>query len=208
VAPSEAPPVALTPAQAAIVRLSAAIAAGVPEDVARRAEGALQAGATPAQVYETVLQSYLFVGFPRAIEAFFAVRPILEDRGGTPAEATPPDPAAWERAGRDLCRRVYGANYERLLETMRSLSPDLGAWMISEGYGKTLSRPGLDPVEREYAVVAILTVGQMWRQLRSHAIGAVNVGGTRAGVRDAIVLCRHWRSDAVIADALAVTGLE
>jgi len=206
--PTPPPPPALTSAQSALVRLSAAIAAGVPEDVARRAEGALQAGATPEQVYETILQSYLFVGFPRAIEAFFAARPVLEDRGGIPAKATPPDLKAQERAGGELCGRVYGTNYERLLSTMRSLSPDLASWMILEGYGKTLSRPALGPVEREYGIVAILTVTRMWRQLRSHAIGAVNVGGTRAGVREAIVLCRHWCRDDVIADAFAVTGLE
>jgi len=205
--PAPAPP-ALTLPQSALVRLSAAIAAGVPEDVARRAEGALQAGATPPQVYETILQSYLFVGFPRAIEALFAARPVLEDRGGIPAAATPPDLAAQERAGQDLCHRVYGSNYERLLSTMRTLSPDLASWMILEGYGKTLSRPALGLVEREYGVVAILTVTRMWRQLRSHAIGAVNVGGTRAGVREAIILCRHWCRDDVIADAFAVTGLE
>lgn len=202
------PPPALTPVQSSLVRLSAAIAAGVPEDVARRAEGALQAGAEPAQVYEAILQSYLFVGFPRAIEALFAARPVLEDRGGIPATATPTDLAAHARAGRDLCRRVYGTNFERLLTTMRSLSPDLAEWMILEGYGKTLSRPALGPVEREYGVIAILTVTRMWRQLRSHAIGAVNVGGTRAGVREAIVLCRHWCRDDVIAEAFAVTGLE
>jgi hypothetical protein len=34
------------------------------------------------------------------------------------------------------------------------------------------------------------------------------VGGTRAGVREAIVLCRHWCRDDVIAEAFAVTGLE
>jgi len=79
--------------------------------------------------------------------------------------------------------------------------------MILEGYGKTLSRPGLGPVEREYAVVAILTATRMWRQLRSHAIGAVNVGGTRAGVKEAIRLTEPWSGRPVVQEALAVTGL-
>ena len=199
---------ALDSGVARLVTLSAAIAAADSESVAREAALALEAGVAPAALYEAILQSYLFVGFPRAIEAFFAARPVLEDRGGIPAKATPMDLAAHTRAGQDLCHRVYGVNYERLLSTMRSLSPDLAEWMILEGYGKTLSRPALAPVEREYAVVAILTVTRMWRQLRSHAIGAVNVGGTRAGVREAIVLCRHWCRDDVIAEAFAVTGLE
>ena len=198
----------LTPVQAAIVRLSAAIAGGPPEDVARRAESAIGAAVSPAAVYEAALQSYLFVGFPRAIEALFAVRPVLADRGGIPRGAATRDPVAWERDGRALCRTVYGSNFDRLLDTMRSLSPDLADWMILEGYGKTLSRPGLGPVERELGVVAILTTTRMWRQLRSHAIGAVHVGGDRAQVREAILLCAPWAGGDAVTQALGVTGLD
>ena len=196
----------LTPAQSALVRVSAAIAAGGAEDVAGRGREALDAGLSAAQLYEAVLQSYLFVGFPRAIEGFFAVGPLLRSRGGA-GTAAPADPDLWRRDGEDLCRRVYGRNYEKLVRVMRDLSPDLAEWMILEGYGKTLSRPGLDPVEREYGVVAILTVTRMWRQLRSHAIGAVNVGGTRADVKDAIGLCVPWCGSAIVNEAYAVTGL-
>ena len=206
---------ALEPVTAALVDLSAAIAAGGAEDVARAATEALEAGAGVPAVYEAVLQSYLFLGFPRAIEAFFAVRPALERRiPGEGALAAPRAPAAapdldvWRRDGEALCRRVYGRNYEKLMETMRDLSPDLASRMILEGYGKTLSRPGLGGVDREYAVVAILTVTRMWRQLRSHAIGAVNVGGTRAGVRAAIERCRRWAADGGIDEALGTVGLE
>jgi alkylhydroperoxidase/carboxymuconolactone decarboxylase family protein YurZ len=80
--------------------------------------------------------------------------------------------------------------------------------MILEGYGKTLSRPALGALEREYCVIAILTVTRMWRQLRSHAIGAVNVGGTRAGVRDAIGRAAPWAGGSAAAEALRVAGLE
>ncbi len=197
---------ALTAAQAAMVTLSAAIGAGDAPSVAEESERALAAGLPAAAVYEAILQSYLFVGFPRAIEGLFAARPILGRSGGTPAEPAPVEPSAWMHAGESLCRRVYGRNYEKLMETMRTLSPDLAVWMVLEGYGKTLSRPALGPVEREYAVVATLTVTRMWRQLRSHAIGAVNVGGTRAGVREAIALCRPWSSEATVREALRVSG--
>lgn len=196
----------LSPAQAALVRLSAAIAAGTGSEIEVRARDALGAGLSPERLYEAVLQSYLFVGFPRAIEAFFAVAPVLRERGIKPrAEAT--DPARWQREGEELCRRVYGRNYEKLISVMRDLSPDLAESMIVEGYGKTLSRPGLGPVDRELAVVAVLTVTRMWRQLRSHAIGAVNVGAARTDVKDAIELCAPWCGDAGVREALDVTGL-
>ncbi len=191
----------------AIARLSAAIAANAPEDVAREAEAAMSAGLSAASVYETILQSYLFVGFPRTIEAFFAAKPLLERHGGIPAAPEPPSSAEWTARGESLCREIYGRHYEKLVDTMRAFSPDLAAWMILEGYGKTLSRPALTPVERETGVLAILTVTRMWRQLRSHAIGTVNVGGTRAGARAAIVAARPWAGDDAVREALATTGL-
>ena len=199
---------ALDSGVARLVTLSAAIAAADSESVAREAALALESGVPAAALYEAILQSYLFVGFPRAIEALFAAREVLERAGGIPKAAVPVDPSGWERAGTALCRRVYGRNYEKLVATMRGLSPDLASWMVLEGYGKTLSRPALGAVEREYAVVAILTVTGAWRQLRSHAIGAVNVGGTRAGVREAITLCAPWGGAAVVEEALGVTGLD
>jgi len=160
-----------------------------------------------AAVYETVLQSYLFVGFPRAIEAFFAAKPILLHHGGIPAAPEPPSPAEWTARGEALCRRVYGRHYEKLVDTMREFSPDLAAWMILEGYGKTLSRQALGPVEREAGVLAILTVTKMSRQLRSHSIGTVSVGGTREIVRAAIEAARPWAGDDAVREALETTGL-
>ena len=192
----------------AIARLSAAIAANAPDDVAREAHAAMGAGLSAAAVYETILQSYLFVGFPRTIEAFFAARPLLEKHRGIPAAPEPPSVETWTAKGEDLCRRVYGRHYDKLVATMRGFSPDLAAWMILEGYGKTLSREGLTPEEREAGVLAILTVGRMGRQLRSHAIGTVNVGGTRAGARAAIESARPWAGDDAVREALHTTGLE
>ena len=200
-----APAASLAPDTAELVSLSAAIAAADPPAIARHASAALASGAAPAAVYETVLQSYLFVGFPRAIEAFLAVRPLLPTAGTAWPRTVEPD--RWRREGEALCARIYGRNYERLVEKMRDLSPDLAQWMILEGYGKTLSRPGLDPATREYAVLAILTVTRMWRQLRSHAIGALHVGGTRDGVRSAIARSGPYADADAVEEALRVAGL-
>ena len=199
---------ALTATQAALVTLSAAIAADDARSIEQAATDAIETGVSPASVYEAVLQSYLFVGFPRAIEALFAAHPVLAREGGLPKAAVGLNPADSRSAGEALCRKVYGKNYEKLMETMRGLSPDLADSMILEGYGKTLSRPALGPVEREYCVVAILTVTRMFRQLRSHALGAVNVGGSRAGVRETIVRCRAWAGEDAVRQALEVAHLE
>jgi len=199
---------ALTVSQAALVTLSAAIAAGSARSIEEAARHAIESGVPPASVYEAVLQSYLFVGFPRTIEALFAAHPVLVGAGGLPKAAVGLSPADWQSAGEALCRKVYGKNYEKLMETMRGLSPDLADSMILEGYGKTLSRPALGPLEREYCVVAILTVTRMLRQLRSHALGAVNVGGSRAGVREAIRRCGPWAGEDAVRQALEIAHFE
>ena len=206
--PSGSGAAALPPAEARLVALSSAIAGGDAAAVAAAAAEALSDGAPPEALYETIVQCYLFVGFPRAIEAFFAAGPALARSGAIPAEASRISPEEWLVAGEALCRQVYGRNYGKLVETMRGLSPDLASWMILEGYGKTLSRPGLSALVREYCVVAILATTRMWRQLRSHAIGAVNVGGTRAGVRRAIELCAPVAGGETVREALRVAGLE
>ncbi len=198
----------LSKAEARLVALSAAIAAGDPGSIATSAEHALRDGATPEETREVLLQSYLFLGFPRAIEAFFAAGPVLHRHGAAPPPAARVEPGIWLEAGEDLCHRVYGRNYVKLVETMRALSPDLASWMVLEGYGKVLSRRGLSATVREYCVIAILTATRMWRQLRSHALGAVNVGGTRAGVRECILLCAPAAGAAAVAEALRVAGLE
>ena len=163
--------------------LSSAIAAGDPDPIATSVKMALRGGAAREEVYEALLQSYLFLGFPRAIEAFFAAGPVLRKHKAVPPPAGPVDPAGWVQAGEALCHRVYGRNYGKLVETMGELSPDLASWMI-------------------------LTTTRMWRQLRSHAIGAVNVGGTRARVRESIALCAPTAGAATVSEALRVAGLE
>jgi len=193
--------------EARLVALSSAIAGGDPDGVAASVKAALRDGATHGEIYEALLQSYLFLGFPRAIGAFFAAGPVLRHEGEPPPAARV-DPGAWLHSGEALCRRVYGRNYEKLVTTLRELSPDLASWMILEGYGKTLSRPGLSAMAREYCIVAMLTTTRMWRQLRSHAIGAVNVGGTRARVRESITLCAPVAGQSAVSEALRVAGLE
>lgn len=68
---------------------------------------------------------------------------------------------------------------------MRALSPELDAWMIEDGYGRTLTRPGLSVIERELVTVAALAALGWERQLEAHRRGAARVGARPAEVRAA-----------------------
>jgi 4-carboxymuconolactone decarboxylase len=81
-------------------------------------------------------------------------------------------------AGERTCARVYGDMYEKLRVNIRDLHPQLDDWMIMEGYGKVLSRPGLDLPRRELCIVAACAASGQDRQLQSHLHGARNAGAS------------------------------
>ena len=144
----------------------------------------LRAAGRQAEVEESLLQSYLFLGFPSAIEAFRRWR-----TDGTPSSAaSDEDPALWWPRGQRTCATVYGDHYEPLRQNIASFHPDLDRWMVLEGYGKVLGRPGLSLAVREMCIVAMLVVQgeKARRQMRSHLKGALNAGVTPADVEATI----------------------
>ncbi|HEU4628521.1 MAG TPA: carboxymuconolactone decarboxylase family protein [Gemmatimonadaceae bacterium] len=158
-----------------LVRLSARVAGGDEESV----RDALRAcvGVAPADwVEEVLLQSYLFAGFPRALNAMRLWRAV----SGRPAPAEDAEAAmpfeAWRQRGERTCAVVYGPFYERLRVNIAMLHPALDAWMIGEGYGKVLGRPMLDLARRELCVMAACVAAQQDRQLHSHLHGALHAG--------------------------------
>jgi alkylhydroperoxidase/carboxymuconolactone decarboxylase family protein YurZ len=65
------------------------------------------------------------------------------------------------------------------------MHPDLATWMIEQGYGRVLARPGLGARERELVTIAVLAASGWERQLVSHLIGAGRLGAAAADVRRA-----------------------
>ena len=163
---------ALDEATQALVVLSAIITGG--SDRAIREAIARAATEIPGMwVEELLLQSYLFAGFPRALNAMREWRRVEPE---ALIGAVPADLDRWREDGEATCAAVYGSMYERLRENIRHLHPSLDEWMITEGYGKVLSRPGLDLARRELCIVAACAAAGQDRQLHSHFHGALNVG--------------------------------
>lgn len=173
---------ALEPGVRALVRVSAALAAGRRPALAAELRRA-GAAAPPQAVEEALLQSYLFLGYPAALDAMRLWREIS---GREPPPAVKEDWESWVRRGEEVCARVYGRQYDALRRNVRSLHPDLERWMLAEGYGKVLARSGLELAERELCIVALLAVRGHEPQLHSHLQGALNAGATPAEVQAAL----------------------
>lgn len=140
----------------------------------------------PDWVEELLLQTWLFAGFPRALNA------TREWRRVSGLEAPLADPHAIDgdaeriTQGEKTCAVVYGRFYERLRLNIRALHPTLDNWMISEGYGTVLSRAPLDLARRELCIIAACAVARQDRQLHSHLHGAVHAGASPEAVQQAL----------------------
>ena len=173
----------MTDGDRALIRVSGALASsdeGALADALSHVHGL----AHDSEVEEVLLQSYLFLGFPASIDAMAAWRRLAGPGSTEPARL---DYTLWEDRGRDVCEAVYVGQYERLRENVRGLHPDLEQWMLVEGYGKVLGRPGLALVMRELCVVATLAVTGASKQLYSHLRGALNAGAPPAEVETALL---------------------
>jgi 4-carboxymuconolactone decarboxylase len=74
--------------------------------------------------------------------------------------------------------------------------------MIVEGYGKVLSRPGLDLPRRELCIVAACAATAQDRQLQSHLHGARNAGVAELVVTDALGALRDAIPEPLLSRAL------
>ena len=169
----------------ALVRLAARIAAGS-ETAVRAGVNETVATETPARwVEEVILQSYLFAGFPRALNAAREYRRVQGKRhSGVLGKGQ--EGADFRALGEATCALVYGKFYNKLRHNIVELHPELDEWMILEGYGKVLSRPGLDLVRRELCIVASCVAAGQDRQLHSHLHGARNVGAPERAISDTL----------------------
>jgi 4-carboxymuconolactone decarboxylase len=179
-----------------LVLLSAAIAAADESDVRDAFADAQRARVPGEWIEELVLQSYLFSGFPRALNAAREWRrqsPRSPSTAATELDAAATEYAndadqlsEWRVRGEATCAAVYDGMYEKLRLNVRDLHPLLDEWMIVEGYGKVLGRPRLDLPRRELCIIAACAATGQDRQLHSHLHGALNVGVEPDVVREAL----------------------
>ena len=156
---------------------------------------ALRRGVRYKTVDEIVLQSHLFLGFPAMIEAsrlLAEVRPRGRNTKNLPQAYSEKDCQRWHREGMAKIRKIYGALFDRLMPYINSFSPQILTWMINEGYGKVLSRPGASFKLRELSIVATLTVTAYENQLMAHIRGAYNSGLEASVLEGAIDNCRYF----------------
>ncbi len=160
--------------------LSGSLAINNPTATERYVRMALTLDIPLRTCYEIILQSYLFAGFPAAIEGMTILAKVYQEHGmALDISRSEYDVALFTSRGEELCQKIYTTSYTAMRERFENITPDLNDWMIIEGYGKTLSRPGVDLLLREFCIVAILMVLRRTNQMYSHIRGAKHCGASQ-----------------------------
>ncbi len=90
--------------------------------------------------------------------------------------------------GWDKLKEIDGEAGEKVIESLKSIAPDLARYTIEYPFGDIYSRQGLDLKSREIATVAALSaMGNAEPQLRVHINAALNVGCTPEEIIEIII---------------------
>jgi alkylhydroperoxidase/carboxymuconolactone decarboxylase family protein YurZ len=138
---------------------------------------------------ETLLQVYLFAGFPRCVNALDLMDETLGPLPPVRPEVLPTGarrrPHLQER-GLALFRRVYGSSTPVVLERIGRRHSEFKEWILEDAYGKVLGRGGLTPADRECLAVALLATLDLPRQQVAHVRGALRCGAKAEDVEATI----------------------
>ena len=78
------------------------------------------------KLYETVLQNYLFAGYPSALSSLKILKEYFP-KIKLP-EAADMNLYHFQKMGEVRCRKVYGDKYEKLIRNIKKFSPELSEW--------------------------------------------------------------------------------
>jgi len=135
-------------------------------------------------LYESLLQNYLFTGYPSAMislkilkEYYPKLENVLHDSW---------DLNKYRERGTKNCKKIYGRKFVKLISNVKSFSPELSDWLLLEGYGKVMGRKGLSLKQRELNNVSVLTALKFEDQLYSHINGALRTNAAKEQIERVI----------------------
>jgi len=198
--------------QQSIVTIAAFTASGEMDKLKAALNKGLDAGLTVNEAKEVVVQMYAYAGFPRSLNALFALMATLEDRRAKGVndevgkEASP--------IPTDLNRDDYGAKVRAKLSGLdeipppaawQTFAPIIDVFLKEHLFADIFARDVLDHHSRELATIgALANLPGTGGQLRYHLGAALNVGVSEAQIKDFISILA---SDVGAQEAKAASAL-
>ena len=181
----------LNTAKQELLTLVVLTANNTPEDIPAHVEGALQAGATPEQVHESIFHCTPYVGLPKvkaALERVDQVMEMLKIKPCAPAGITTDETR--HNAGLAVQRAIFGAeNIDKMNAGAPADQKHINEYLSANCFGDYYTRKVLDVKDRELITfTAIVTLGGCEPQAKAHAAANISVGNTRQDLLDALTI--------------------
>ncbi len=135
-------------------------------------------------LYESLLQNYLFTGYPSAMISLIILKEYYPKLENLLYESW--DLNKYRARGTKNCKKIYGRKFDKLISNIKSFSPELSDWLLLEGYGKVMGRKGLSLKQRELNNVSVLTALKFEDQLYSHINGAFRTNSSKQQIERVI----------------------
>lgn len=129
---------------------------------------------TRRSVSELLLHLSLFLGYPVMLEGLEAINSRTKSKRLHNSLIL--SQKTTRRRGRRTFQIIYGRQSDKVIKGLNQLQAGLGHHVVTEAYGRIISRRGLDLAERELVSVTILFIKGFRRQLVSHVRGAMRAG--------------------------------
>ena len=92
------------------------------------------------------------------------------------------------KKGLEMLKMMHPKSYGELADNLKDIAPDLARFVAEFPYADVYTRPGLDLKTRELVTIASLTtLGHAQTELKSHILGALNVGCTREEIVEVMI---------------------
>lgn len=183
----------LTDAQKSLIRLVALTACQTWKPLARYALSALDVGAAPEQIKETLYQCAPYIGLEKVQRALDEVNQAFQSAGialPLPGQSTVTEETRFEK-GLAVQQEIFGAD---TINTMRANAPEelkhIQDYLSAHCFGDFYTRGVLDLKMRELITFcAICCLGGCEPQAKAHAGANLSVGNTRQMLIDALTQC-------------------
>ena len=184
---------ALPDPQKALIRLTALTATQTWKPLARYTLSALDVGATPEQIKETLYQCAPYIGLEKVQCALDEVNRAFQEAGVSaplPGQSTVTEETRFEK-GLAVQQEIFGAD---TINAMRAAAPaerkHIQDYLSSYCFGDFYTRGTLDLKMRELITFcAICCLGGCEPQAKAHAGANLSVGNTREAMIDALTQC-------------------
>lgn len=162
----------------------------------KNVSGALNVGATPVEIKETIYQAAPYIGFPKALDALHIVNEVFKKKGiSLPLESqsTVTESRRFDK-GLAVQKQIFGSDHiDQAYANAPKDQIHIQRYLSGFCFGDTYTRGALDLKTRELLTLSsIAALGGCEPQLKAHIGGNISVGNDKGTIIDTITQCMPY----------------